>query len=170
MLQIKLYVPALLCLLVAVQLYAQEGAQPAYAAAATAKFSAFPGVPECAMGAVAQGDPAKGNAVILLKTKTGCLIPWHWHTPSERLIMVSGRAKVEMKDGTPATLRAGDFLNLESKHVHQFTCLAAACMLYDVTGDAPFDIHYVDASGSEISADQALKAKPKAGTSKKKTE
>lgn len=160
---------ALAALTVTIQLHAQEGAQPAYAAAASAKFAAFPGVPECAMGAVPQGDPAKGNAVILLKTKAGCVIPWHWHTPSERLIMVSGRAKVEMKDGTPATLRAGDFLNLESKHVHQFTCLAA-CMLYDVTGDAPFDIHYVDASGTEIPADQALKAKPKAGTSKKKSE
>jgi len=32
------------------------------------------------------------------------------------------------------------------------------------------DIHYVDASGNEIPADQALKAKPKAAASKKKTE
>lgn len=160
---------ALAALVATIQLYAQEGAQPAYAAAATAKFTAFPGIPECAMGAVPQGDPAKGNAVLLLKTKPGCVIPWHWHTPSERLIMVSGRAKVEMKDGSPATLHAGDFLNLEPKHVHQFTCLAS-CMLYNVTGDAPFDIHYVDAGGNEIPADQALKAKPKAAASKNKTE
>ena len=86
MLRTKHAAIALLCLLVAVQLSAQETAQPNYAPAATAKFANFPGIPECAMGAVQQGDPAKGNAVLLLKARPGCIIPWHWHTPTERLM------------------------------------------------------------------------------------
>jgi quercetin dioxygenase-like cupin family protein len=164
-----LFALVLVCLFLVFQVLAQNSSQPNYVAVATTKFTVFPGIPECAQGTVQQGDPGKGNAVLLLKARPGCLIPWHWHTPSERLMMISGNAKVEMKDGSPATLRAGDFLNLEGKHVHQFTCLAA-CMLFNLTGDAPFDIHYVDASGNEIPADQALKAKPKAAASKKKTE
>jgi hypothetical protein len=75
-------------------------------------------------------------------------------------MLVSGPAKAEMKDGSPVTLRAGDFLYLASKHIHQFTC-EVACKMFDVTGDAPFDIHYVDASGNEVAPDQALKAEPK---------
>jgi len=73
--------------------------------------------------------------VLLLKAKTGCVVSWHWHTPSERLMMVSGRAKADMKDGSPAELHAGDFLYLASKHGHQFTC-QTSCTLFDVTGDA----------------------------------
>jgi len=48
-------------------------------------------------------------------------------------------------------------LHLTSKHVHQFTCVTA-CKLF-LAIDAAFDIHYVDASGNEISPDDALKAK-----------
>jgi quercetin dioxygenase-like cupin family protein len=137
---------------------AQDSDKSASVAAATTKFANFAGIPNCFMGAAQQGDPSKGDAVLLLKGKTGCVIPWHWHTAVERLMMVSGRAKVEMKDGSPATLRAGDFVNLDSKHVHQFTC-QLTCTLFDVSTGAPFDIHYVDASGSEIPPDQALKVK-----------
>ena len=139
---------------------AQQSDKPLYVASVTSKFTNFPGVPQCMMGAVQQGDPAKGNAVLLLKAETGCVVPWHWHTPSEQLMMVSGRAKAEMKDSGPVILRAGDYLNLTSRHVHQFTCLAS-CMLFDVTGAAPFDVHYVDAIGNEIPVEQALKATPK---------
>ena len=148
-----------LFLLAAVWISAQDSN---YVAAATTKFANFPGVPDCFRGAAQQGDPSKGDAVLLLEGKTGCVIPWHWHTPVERLMMVSGRAKLEMKDGSPVTLRAGDFANLDSKHVHQFTC-QLSCVLFDVSTGAPFDIHYVDASGSEIPAEQALKAKASAG-------
>ncbi len=144
---------------------AQEAEKSVYVAAITSKFINFPGIPECAMGAVQKGDPSKGDAVLLLKAKPGCTIPWHWHTATESLMMISGSAKVEMKDGAPAVLRAGDFLDLPPKHVHQFTCLAS-CMLFDVSSGAPFDVHYVDASGTEIPPDQALKAKAKAAAKK----
>jgi hypothetical protein len=153
-----------LLLLSAVLMTAQDSDKSAYVASATTKFTNFPGVPECFTGAAQQGDPSKGDAVLLLKGKAGCVIPWHWHTPLERLMMVSGRAKLEMKDGLPVTLHPGDFVNLVSKHAHQFTC-QLSCTLFDVSTGAPFDIHYVDASGNEIPAEQATK--PKASAAKK---
>jgi len=107
-------------------------------------------------GSVQNGDPSKSNSVILGKAMAGCKIPWHWHTPTEQLMMVAGSAKVEMKDGSPITLHPGDYASLSTKHVHQFTCLAA-CTLF-IASDVAFDIHYVDSSGSEIPVDQALKA------------
>jgi hypothetical protein len=50
--------------------------------------------------------------------------------------------------------------------VHQFTW-QASCTLFDVTGDAPFDVHHVDANGNEIPPEQALKP---ASAAKKKAE
>src|SRR5205823_5189833 len=98
-------------------------------------------------------------AVIMAKVATGCVIPWHWHSASEELMFVSGSAKVDMKEGAPARMHAGDYLHLPSKNVHQFSCVAA-CSFFIIT-DAAFDIHYVDASGKEIPLDEAIKAKAK---------
>jgi len=134
--------------------------KPAHAAKAASEFVNFPGLPSCVKGAVRNGDPSKGGAVILAKANTGCAIPWHWHTASERLMFVSGSAKVEMKDGSPVNLHAAGFVDLPGKNNHRFTCIAA-CSFFIAT-DGAFDIHYVDKDGKEISADDALKSKAKA--------
>src|SRR5437868_14358090 len=107
--------------------------------------------------AVESGDPTNGSSVIVFKGTAGCAIPWHWHTPTEHVMVISGSAKVEMKDGANAVLGAGGYAMMPSKHVHQFTC-ASACSAF-VSSDAAFDIHYVDASGAEISPDVALTKK-----------
>ena len=65
------------------------------------KFVQFPGMPACSTGSVQSGDPSKGPSVILAKVATGCTFPWHWHTPNEHLMFVSGLATVQMKDGKP---------------------------------------------------------------------
>jgi quercetin dioxygenase-like cupin family protein len=122
------------------------------------KFAPLPGLPACATLAVESGDPSKGPSVILLKGPTGCAIPWHWHTPAEQVMIVSGSAKVEMRDnGQTSTLGPGGYAMMPSKHVHQFTC-TSACAAF-VISDAAFDIHYVDAKGGEISPETALKKK-----------
>ena len=120
------------------------------------KLTTIPPLPTCALGTVANGDPSKGPSFIFAKMPAGCTIPWHWHTPNEHLMVVSGVGRVEMKDGKPLTLRAGGFAMLESKHFHQFRC-EQACQFY-VYSDAAFDIHYVDAAGKEISPAEAMKA------------
>jgi quercetin dioxygenase-like cupin family protein len=135
-----------------------------YVPMAKAKFGNLPVLPKCATIAVVSGDPSKEAAVIMAKTAAGCVIPWHWHTASEELMFVSGSAKVDMKEGAPARMHAGDYLHLPAKNVHQFSCVAA-CTFFLVT-DGAFDIHYVGASGKEISMDEALKAKAKAPAKK----
>lgn len=120
------------------------------------KFVTVLGLPTCALNSVQSGDPTKGPSIILAKVATGCTIPWHWHTPNEHLMMVSGVARLEMKDGKPFTLRAGGFAMMPSRHVHQFHC-ERDCLFY-VYSDAAFDICYVDGQGKEITPDEALKA------------
>src|SRR5437762_4512934 len=121
------------------------------------KLAPMAGLPSCVSMAVESGDPTKGSSVIVFKGTAGCTIPWHWHTPTEHVMIVSGSAKVEMKGGSSATLGPGGYAMMPGKHVHQFTCISA-CSAF-VSSDAAFDIHYLDASGAEISPDAALKKK-----------
>lgn len=118
------------------------------------KFEPVPGLPECVTASVQSGDPSKGAAIILFKGKAGCRVPWHWHTPAENVMIVSGSAKFEMKGHGSTVIGAGGYALMPSKHVHQFTC-TAACTGF-VTSDSAFDIHYVDANGQEIPPEKAL--------------
>ena len=116
----------------------------------------FPGMPTCAAGAVQKGDPAQGPTFVYSRVATGCVFPWHWHTPNEHLMIVAGTAQLEMKGGQTVRLEAGGFAVMPSKHLHQFTC-KKECTLF-VYSDAAFDMHYVDTQGNEIPAVDALKA------------
>jgi len=130
-------------------------AQPMGQNVAEMKFGPVPGVPTCAEGAVQSGDPMKGTFIILVKVPAKCSIPWHWHTANESLMIVSGTAHVDVKDGKSLTLESGGFAMMPAHHVHQFRC--SSCKFY-LSSDGAFDIHYVDAKGSELSPDDALKA------------
>ena len=107
----------------------------------------------------------KGASVLLLKLKTGCVVPWHWHTANENLMMVSGKGKAEMKSGGAHTMAMGDYLYLAGKQVHHFTCVSS-CLVFDVI-DGAFDIHYVGSDGKEIPVEQALKPMAKPAAAKK---
>jgi len=131
-------------------------AQPMGRNVSEMKLMAVPPLPTCATASVENGDPSKGPSIIFAKLTAGCSVPWHWHTPNEHLMMVSGSAKLETKDGKPLTLKSGAFAMMPSKHIHQFRC-STACSLY-VYSDGSFDTHYVDAQGQELAADAALKA------------
>ena len=120
------------------------------------KLTTIPGLPTCAVGSVQSGNPANAASIIYAKMPAGCSIPWHWHTPTEHVMIISGVVRMDMKDAKTLTLRAGGFVMLPSHHVHQASC-PQACTIY-IYSDVAFDIHYVSAQGNEISADEALKA------------
>ncbi len=120
------------------------------------KFGHIPGMPTCLSGAVESGDPMTGPGFILVKLKTKCKIPWHWHTAGESVMVVSGTGRMDMVDAKSQTLKAGGFAKLPSHHIHQFGC-KGKCTLFIYT-DAAFDIHYTNKDGNELPAEQALKA------------
>lgn len=132
-----------------------------YASFANTKFGNLPVLPACMTIAAQHGDPFKGPSAIAAKFTTGCVVPWHWHTVAENIILTSGKGKIEMKDGASHAVNAGDYLFLPGKQAHQFTC-TSACTMYDLPEGA-FDIHYIDKDGKEIAPEQALKSGAKAG-------
>ena len=131
----------------------------------TLKFMPIPRMPACASAAILRGDPRSGPAWVLLKLASGCRVPSHWHTPNEELVVISGRGTLEMKDGPPLQFVPGAYASLPSHHFHQASCVRT-CLLFN-SADGSFDIHYVDASGDEISLDKAMTQSAKTKTMKK---
>ena len=126
---------------------------------AAMKFTPIPDMPACATAAILRGNPRNGPAWVLLKLSSGCRVPWHWHTANESLVVISGRGTVEMKDAPSLQFVPGAYASLPSHHQHQATC-ARSCLLFNAA-DAAFDIHYVDASGEDISLEKALQPRKK---------
>jgi quercetin dioxygenase-like cupin family protein len=156
---------AALCLFAAAAQAQDLAPQPGTNMAAM-KFVTIPPLPTCAKGSIASGNPAQGSSFILARATTGCVIPWHWHTPNEHVMVVGGLVRLQMKDAKPVTLNAGGFALMPAHHQHQFRCLRS-CVLY-IYSDAAFDIHYVDKQGNEIQPAAAMKAvKEKAATEMK---
>jgi mannose-6-phosphate isomerase-like protein (cupin superfamily) len=153
---IRWRIPAAVGLFLLPLLFATAAAQgddkPIIQNAAPGKFQKIPNLPDCVTAAVEQGDPTKGAS--------GCRVPWHFHTPNEQLMMISGVGRVETKGEQAVNLRAGGFAYAPVKHVHQFTCVGGPCSFF-LHSDAPFDIHYVDQSGNEMSTEQALSTRHK---------
>jgi len=129
------------------------------------KFTSIPDMPSCVSAAILRGNPRSGPAWVYLKLASGCRVPWHWHTANEDLLVISGQGSVEMKEGKPLQFVPGAFAALPSHHLHRASC-SRTCLLFSIA-DAAFDIHYVDASGNEISADQAVRQSAKTKAKKK---
>jgi hypothetical protein len=149
---------------------AQEaGSMPTVVSPAKLKFDNVPNVPKCAKAAPLHGDPTQGAFVLLVKATANCNIPRHWHTATEELSFVTGAGTIAMPNEKPQPMGPSSFVHLPAKNQHIFAC-KTACSFF-LSSDGPFDIHYVDDAGQEISAEQALKSEkmPMKGSSKGKS-
>ncbi len=101
------------------------------------------GDPACLSTAVELGNPETGLSTILLQSRKGCLVRWHFHTAEEQLMVVKGEVKVEMTSMPATTLGPGGFTLIPSKEKHQFTCTRKSECLVFLTIDRPFDSTWV---------------------------
>lgn len=96
----------------------------------------------CLTSALESGDPAKGPSTWILKAPAGCVVPWHWHTAQEELMVVSGEVMAEMTDHPTTLLGAGGFAVMGGKMAHQFTCRSPQPCLMFITFDGAYDIKW----------------------------
>lgn len=146
-----------LCLVSVAANAADAGMQPVVKNLSDQKFGAVPGYPSCMRAAGLNGDPSKGSSILLLRFKKGCTVPWHWHTPTEHLMLASGVGRAQMKGGEAVTLKSGAYAMLPGHDIHTFTCVSS-CLVF-LYSDGVFDTHYVDSSGKEITPAEALQGK-----------
>ena len=98
---------------------------------------------KCLASAVESGDPAKGPSTIILKAPPNCLVPWHYHTAEEQLMVTEGTVRTEMEGMTARALTPGGFAMMPGKAKHQFSCQSKAPCVMFVTFDRVYDIFWV---------------------------
>jgi len=92
----------------------------------------------CAI-AVLHGDPAKSNADVFFRVQAGAVIPRHWHTSAERMVLVAGELAVTY-DGHPSvTLTPGMYAYGPAKLPHHAVCGGGGpCVLF-IAFESPVD-------------------------------
>ncbi len=100
----------------------------------------FDGEPACLRVARENGDPDKGPSTFLLEAPSGCVVPAHYHTAEEQLMVVRGDVLTGMDGIAETTLGPGGFAMMPSKAMHWFTCKSKDACLMFVTFDRTYDI------------------------------
>jgi quercetin dioxygenase-like cupin family protein len=100
----------------------------------------FDGEPACLKVARENGDPDKGASTFLLEAPSGCVVPAHYHTAEEQLMVVRGDVLTGMDGMAEVALGPGGFASMPSKAMHWFTCKSKNTCLMFVTFDRTYDI------------------------------
>ncbi len=100
----------------------------------------FDGEPACLKVARENGDPDTSASTFLLEAPSGCVVPAHYHTAEEQLLVVRGDVLTGMDGMAEATLGPGGFAMMPSKAMHWFTCKSKDTCLMFVTFDRKYDI------------------------------
>lgn len=98
--------------------------------------------------AVLQGDPAEENADIFFKVPANSVIPRHWHTSAERMILVSGELHLTYDGQETEILRPGAYAYGPPKLPHEGFCAEGdPCILF-IAFELPIDaVPVEDTSG-----------------------
>jgi len=100
----------------------------------------FDGEPACLKVARENGDPDTGPSTFLLEAPSGCVVPAHYHTAEEQLMVARGDLLTGMGGMAEATLGPGGFAMMPSKAMHWFACKSKDTCLMFVTFDRTYDI------------------------------
>jgi quercetin dioxygenase-like cupin family protein len=98
---------------------------------------------KCLDSLLESGDPGKGASTFILRASPNCMVPLHYHTAEEQLIVVSGDVETGMEGVTPRVLQAAGFAMMPSKEKHWFSCKSKDGCLMFVTFDRAYDIFWV---------------------------
>jgi len=95
---------------------------------------------ECGIS-VLHGDPAQPNADVFFRVPGKAVIPSHWHTSAERMVLVEGEMQVAYAGQKLTTLRPGSYAYGPAKLEHHATCSSASpCVLF-IAFEGPVDAH-----------------------------
>jgi hypothetical protein len=99
-----------------------------------------------AQAAVVSGDPSKTEPFVMeIRWDEGSKIGPHWHSSTERVIIVSGTGlrgmgdRIDLPKGD--TMAAGSYTVLPAKMQHWFVAKTPVVMI--VEGVGPFDVNFV---------------------------
>ena len=131
------------CLLVVITLSAQalktESRAGIVRQLSEVRFPAGEG-PDCLQFFLENGEMKTGPSTAIMKAKANCVVPPHYHTAEEQLIIVKGNVSTGMEGMQDTVLGPGGFAMMPSKVPHWFTCTGKEECLMFVTFDRAYDI------------------------------
>jgi mannose-6-phosphate isomerase-like protein (cupin superfamily) len=112
-----------------------------------------PDLPKGAKMVVLYGDPSKAGLFTLRgKFPAGYKVPPHWHSNAELLTIISGTVIMHMGDtmtAEPHRLTVGGFHSMPAKMHHALEAKTETVL--QVSGEGPFDIHYLNEADNPTS-------------------
>lgn len=109
---------------------------------------------DCEM-TVIQGNPEEPNADALLKLQPNTTVDEHWHTSTERMILLSGKMEVDYEGQDPVIVEKGTYAYGPGGLAHETHCLdEGECVLF-IAFEDPVDaipVTEADAPGSNEQA------------------
>lgn len=98
-----------------------------------------PFLPAGCVIAVVHGDPTKDNVDVFFKVPARSILPLHWHTSAERMVLLAGELHVTYEGQAPVVLRAGSYAYGPAKLPHSGVCASAVpCVLF-IAFESPLD-------------------------------
>ena len=89
--------------------------------------------------AVLHGDPAKDNLDVFFKVPAKSIIPLHWHTSAERMVLVAGELHITYEGQKSAVLKPGTYAYGPAKRPHKGFCASTVpCVLF-IAFESPLD-------------------------------
>ena len=89
--------------------------------------------------AVLHGDPSKANADVFFRVPANAVIPEHWHTSAERMVLVAGELSVTYKGQAKVVLKPGMYAYGPAKLPHTATCAGSASCVLFIAFESPVD-------------------------------
>src|SRR5437660_8507641 len=134
---------AFLYLLLAVTLSAQapktDGKSGIVRQLSEVRFPAGEG-PDCLQFFLENGDMKTGPSTAIMKAKPNCVVPPHYHTAEEQLIIVKGDVSTGMEGMKDTLLGPGGFAMMPSKAPHWVSCTAKDEGVKYVTIDRAYEL------------------------------
>ena len=88
-------------------------------------------LPEGCGIAVLHGDPSMPNVDVFFKVPAGSVIPLHWHTSAERMVLVAGEMHVSYEGQAQARLTPGTYAYGPAGRAHRARCVGEVpCVLF----------------------------------------
>lgn len=96
-------------------------------------------MPEGCAIAILHGDPAEANVDVFFKVPGKSVLPLHWHTSAERMVLVAGELHVTYDGQQTAVLKAGTYAYGPAKLPHHGACVSKKpCVLF-IAFESPLD-------------------------------
>lgn len=95
---------------------------------------------------VLHGDPAKSNFDVFFKLPAKSVLPLHWHTSAERMVLVAGELHVTYAGQKPSVLKPGTYAYGPAKKPHNGACVSAVPCILFIAFESPLDAVPMDSA------------------------